>query len=216
MPSADQKFDIFSADELKTIQKVVSKIQTHAHTGGRGILCNGFDDQQLIYPAIKKLVIDRINQHFATKISKMSLGQCIICPVPLGIHNDLPYGELADDFDSHTFLIPLSISYADGLVRKVPATTIIFNQEWTEAGDMDKYISTNPVKPLPADNAKNIWNQYMAPWPKEYAEYLSVKLIAEWTLGSVIRWDQILMHSSSNFTSHGIIEKTGLVLFCKK
>lgn len=216
MHTAEQQFNIFSTDELTTIQKILSKIPSQDHNAGRGILCNGFNDQQIIYPAIKKLVIDRINQHFDIKISKVSLGQYIICPNPLGIHNDLPYGRSPSDLDSLTFLIPISISYAAGVVEKTPAATIIFNQEWTGVGEMDKYIATNPTKPLPEHNASNIWDQYMSPWPKEYAEYLSVKLVAEWTLGSVVRWNQILMHSSSNFKYHGIIEKTGLILFCKQ
>lgn len=209
---AEQKFDVFTLDELETIQKILNCVPTQEHTQVRAYT-NGFTKKDFIYPAIKKLVIDRINQQLANPINSLTVGMQLIAQFPFGPHSD--HSGKNDSGGGHAYLIPLYVKYQDSVVEKLPSYTIIYEQIFKQffktRSVMEAYIKTNPV--LPKNNAESIWDQHMSQWPQEWAKYLSVHTMAEWKLGSVIYWNRDAMHSSDDFIAKHIQEKSALILF---
>ena len=203
MTLAEQKFNIFTLDELDVIQKILSQVPKQTHTW-TGVYTNGFTQKDPVYLGIKKLVIDRINQHFANPINSLTVGMQLITQDPFGPHSD--YSDKGDQGGGHAYLIPLYMKYAEQVVNKLPSYTIVFNQEWPHPGGIEKYLSTNP--PCVTPNAEGIWDQHLAKWPKEWAQYLSVHTMGEWQLGSAIYWNRNLMHASDDFVAKHIKEKS--------
>lgn len=205
----EQKFNIFTLEELANIERILKLVPNNPHPIN-GVYNHGFTERDPVYSAMKKFVINRINEHFDNAIGSLQTGMQLISTWPLAPHNDYHYTGSPDPDRAQTWLIPLYVKYQDG-VEHQPNYSIIFDQTWTGAGAMDEYIATNPEKPK--HNALDIWDQHMARWPREYAEYLSVKFMGSWELGSVMHWDQQDLHSSDDFPAKQILEKSALILF---
>ena len=210
---AEQKFNIFTLDELNLIQKMLALIPKQDHHW-KSVYTNGFTQKDPVYLGIKKLVIDRINQHFANPIKSLSVGMQLKTQNSFGPHSD--YSNKGDSDGGHAYLIPLYMEYTDQAVEKLPSYTIVFDQIWkSPKSDMEQYLIANPDAPMPTHNAENIWDQHLAKWPREWAKYLSVNIMGEWQLGSAIYWNRDVMHASDDFESKHIKEKSALVLFCQ-
>jgi hypothetical protein len=154
------------------------------------------------------VVIDRINQRLDRPIGKLTTGMQLITKNPFGIHSD--FDGKGDSGHGTAFLIPLYQHCHDNKITD-NSCTIMFDQCWEKTQNMRDYIATSPEKPK--NNADHIWEEHCDHNPREWMEYLSVKLIAPWILGSVITWDRELFHASDNFLKKGIFEKSALVLF---
>ena len=212
MALAEQKFNIFTPDDLELIQKMLARIPKQSHDLA-GVYTNGFTQKDPVYLGIKKIVIDRINQHFSNPIKNLTVGMQLITQDPFGPHSD--YGNKGDSGGGHAYLIPLYMKYTDLAVKKLPSYTIIFDQVWQDPSSIENYLATNPNAPMPIPNAEHIWEDHMAKWPRKWAKYLSVKTMGEWQLGSAIYWNRDLIHASDDFTAKHIKEKSALVLFCQ-
>lgn len=206
---AGQKFNVFTDHEIFEIQKILSKIPDQQYAHHPLIYTNGFETTSPIYSEIKSLVIDRLNDEFGNIINKLTVGMQLISKKPFAPHSD--FGGKNDSGHGYAFLIPLYMKHQDA-VGQQKSHTIVFDQIF-EGNNISDYIKTNPVKPV--NNAVPLWFKHFACWPVELAEYLSVKLICPWEIGSVIYWDRRLVHSSDDFQANGIIEKSSLVLFCQ-
>jgi hypothetical protein len=202
-------FDVFSKDELDVIKSILKKIPQQDNSPGAYV--SGFTSTDLIYPAIKKLVIDKISQHSAVKIQKLTVGQFLFSQKPFPTHTD--FYHKGDSGIGQAFLIPLWQTPEPEPEDNNRAATIIFDQTWTETQFLADYILTNPNKPT--NNAKSIWDHQMGHEASSHAEYLSVKMICPWVYGSFISWDRRLLHASNNYPKFGIKEKCALVLFCQ-
>jgi hypothetical protein len=157
---------------------------------------------------IKKVVIDRINQRLDRPMGKLTTGMQLITKNPFGIHSD--FDGKGDSGYGTAFLIPLYQYQLDNAITN-KSCTIMFDQYWEKTQNMRDYLATSPEKPK--NNADHIWEEHCDHNPREWMEYLSVKLIAPWIPGSVIVWDRELFHTSDNFLKKGIFEKSALVLF---
>jgi hypothetical protein len=206
---SEHLFDVFSKEELNAIKIIAEKISQQKHPTHSNTYTNGFTPIDPIYPAIKKLVIDKINQHSAIKIQKLTVGQILQTQNPFGVHSD--FMGKGDNGEGQAFLIPLWQTPEPNDENRT--TTIVFDQTWTTSQLMSDYIATNPDKPT--NNAESIWEKHMGHDSKIHAEYLSVKMLCPWIYGSVISWNRRLLHSSNNFPAFGIEEKCALVLFCQ-
>ncbi len=205
--NAGQIENVFSIDEVSRILSVLSKIPTQPRH--LDIRTNGFTEKDLIFQAINRLVISKINSRSEHKIKKLTVGMQMIANEPFAIHTD--FAGKPDSGYGTAYLIPL---YMKGDNIKSASSTIIFNEYSTEHTDLKPYIESSP--PMPEINARSIWHlvpEAQDPKKDSWAEYLSVKLIAEWKIGSLIYWDRRLYHASDNFLNKGIIEKSALVLF---
>jgi hypothetical protein len=210
--TAGQKFNIFTLEELANIERILKMVPDNPHPI-KGVYNHGFTERDPVYSAMKKFVVNRINEHFDGMIGSLQTGMQLISTWPLAPHNDYHYTGSPDPELAQTWLIPLYVKYQDGAEHK-PNYSIVFDQTWTGQGAMEEYIATNPEKPK--TNALDIWDDHMARWPQEYAEYLSVQFMGEWQMGSAMYWNQYNIHSSDDFPAKQIIEKSALVLFTNR
>lgn len=206
MPNAYQLKNVFSADELDFILKILNKVPERSHNW-QDVYTNGFTENDFIYSIIKKFVIDRINQLSGKPMGRLTTGMQLITKNPFGIHSD--FARKGDSGHGTAFLIPL-YQQTESSVTDC-SYTIVFDQFWRETQNMEDYINTDPDKPV--TNADHIWEKHCDHNPREFMQYLSIKLMAPWEPGSVIAWDRELFHTSDNFLKKGITEKSALVLF---
>jgi len=199
-----QILDVFSAQEIDLLTKILSKIPMQNY-GRPDTFNNGFVEQDTIFPFIRKHAIDRINTVCSKKIKRVSVGMQLVTKNPYGIHTD--FHNKGDSGHGTAYLIPL---WSKPVVDK-KSSTIIFEQAFTASNNLSDYVVTDPL--VPKKNAEWIWDQLPNTADARYAKYLSVGLIAEWHIGSVIYWDRSLFHSSDEFRKKGIEQKSALVLF---
>lgn len=166
---------------------------------------NGFEEQDLIFPLIRKHVIDRINSVCVKKIKRVTVGMQLITKNPYNIHTD--FHHKGDSGHGTAYLIPL---WSRPLIDE-KSSTIMFEQAFTDSNRLSDYVATNPV--IPETNAQSIWDQLPQTEDASNVKYLSVALVAEWHIGSVIYWDRRLFQSSDEFRKKGIEEKSALVIF---
>jgi hypothetical protein len=207
MIHAQHIHNVFDLDEVERIKKLLSLIPAQDHIKNRSIVTNGFTSKDPIYLAIKKLVIDRINTVCEHKVSNLTVGMHLITRDPFGIHSDAP-GK-GDNGSGIAYLVPLEMVRNDS--AKPTSSTIIFDQVWTDTTSIEDYIASGPDKV--ATPATDVWHMLSEKCDPAWAPYLSVKLVAEWQIGSVIVWDRRLLHASDDFLAAGLIEKSALVLF---
>jgi hypothetical protein len=203
---SDHLLNVFNLDEIKLIDDVLSKIPVQPHGGKyKSIYFNGFKESDLIFSAIKRLVIDPINQRTSYPITHVQVGMKLDTRNPFRIHTD--GAGKGDNGEGYAYLIPLS---QQGCSDK-PSCTIVFHQAWEPTQEVEDYIKTNPV--LPSNGCDDIWEEHLDHNPREWTKYFSVQTLAPWVPGSVIVWDRSLFHCSDNFLKKGIVSKTALVLF---
>ena len=205
-PRFGQILDVFSPAELDYLtNKILKKIpdQQYDH---KEIYNNGFTENDLIYPIIKKIVIEKINAVCPFKIRHIAVGMHLITKDPYGIHND-KHGK-GDAGKGMAYLIPLWTKPAIGETK---SRTIIFNESFSKSNRVPDFIASDPPKKIP--DAGHIWEEIPQNLPIEWSQYFSVGYVAEWYFGSLIYWDRDLFHCSDNFLEKGIKEKSALVIF---
>lgn len=203
---AGQILNVFSNLEIESIIRILKLVpEQRSSDQSRDILNNGFTETDNVYPAIKRTVIQKINQVSPIKIARLFEGMHLIARDPYSVHVD--FLSKRDEGYGYSFLIPLyTVPESVG-----KTSTVIFNEYSTTVNTLKEYVDTDPPKPM--ENAQNIWHLLPDTDPREYANYLSVKLIAHWHPGSLIYWDRRLLHSSDNFKLNNLKEKSALVLF---
>lgn len=203
---AGQINNVFSHDEIDRLLAVLGAISNQKTMDG--VFTNGFRQQDDVFPIISDLVISKINAVCEYQIQNLTVGMQLITSNPYKIHTDF-LGK-NDSGTGTAYLIPL---YMRGATVQ-PSATIVFNEYSCEHNELAPYIKSNPAKPVP--NARGIWQhlpESRDPDKDNWADYLSVKIFAEWQLGSLIYWDRRLYHASDDFLKKGITEKSALVLF---
>ena len=139
------------------------------------------------------------------------------------IHND-------DDFDYpqcyKAFVIPL---YVEGAVCD-NAKFFVFDQAYY--GGPAKFVNGEDVTDKPVhyntfvtdysniedkseSNIEDIHLQFLTHLKPKWLEGLSVKCYFPWHIGSMIEFDSLRLHCSSNFNNAGITRKIGLSIFTK-
>jgi len=157
----------------------------------------GFHSTDLIYPAIKKIVISKLEGVLDTKLN-LTLGTYLKEFKPFGIHTDYVKG---DKNPGLAILVPLNKEPLD-------TSTVIFNEECTSTfADFQKEHTKLQ------NNARHLAQSLMSHEPVNKLEYVSLLAVAHWEPGSVIAWDRRLLHSSDNFLANNVKEKRALVLF---
>lgn len=201
--------NVFTSKQLENIVKILNFIKNQPHKTYEKVYTNGFTENDSVYPLIKRWVIDPINDVSKVKIKKINVGMKLISRNPFPIHSDSAGKK--DAGRGQAYLIPLSQSPVDKEKPMQQSHTIIFDQTWMDTQSMEDYIKSNP--PMPTQNADSIWEMHCDHNPREWLRYLSLKMLAPWTPGSVITWDRKLLHTSDNFLKKNMLEKTALVIF---
>jgi len=195
--SAGQLMDVFQPDEIQSILTALRKLPDAKNTGEFSAYTNGFEISDLIYPFIKKKIINRLEILLDCQINLVH-GMLLKSFKPFGIHTDYDKEDANPDMG---IIIPLNSIPID-------THTIIFNEACTNT--FDKYMLDN-VKLI--NNAASMHNTLMSHETIDRLEYVSLLGCFKWIPGSVIHWDRELLHASDDFLKNNIIEKEALVLF---
>jgi hypothetical protein len=158
---------------------------------------NGFQKKDLIYPFIKKKVLERLEQLFDRPLNLVH-GMILKEKTPRRIHTDYQKQDTNPDL---AILIPLNNTL-------INTHTVIFNELCMDSFDNYKLKNTQLV-----NNAKGMHDNLMSHESEENLKYVSLRNFYCWNPGSVIYWDRKLLHASDNFLQNDVLEKTALVLF---
>jgi hypothetical protein len=201
MPQFSQagQFDnVFSSTEILDIKNALSSLPPRLNAGLTvRSYTNSFTDKDIIYPFIKKRVLNKIQKHLQDEL-KLYHGMYLREFKPWEIHTDY---KKNDTNPGLAVLIPLHVD-------PINTHTVIFNEE---CFDMFTLYMTHHDKL--ENNATDLHNTLMSHQPLEHLEYVSLMMAIPWNPGSVIYWDRKLLHSSDNFIAAGITEKHALVMF---
>lgn len=192
-----QFLEIFQPDEIQQLIDVLNKLKGSPNTGKFKAYTNGFRSTDLIYPFIKKNVINRLEQLFNRPLN-LAQGMLLKEQIPWQIHTDYKKEDANPDL---AILIPLS---------HIPINThtVVFNELCLDSFDNYKLQNIQLV-----NNATNMHDNLMSHESKENLEYVSLRNAYRWISGSVIYWDRKLLHASDNFLKTNLAQKTALVLF---
>jgi hypothetical protein len=193
-----QVLDVFSTAEIQALDVALGKLKNSSNRGQTFFAyTNGFETKDLIYPLIKKTVLDKVQKTLGQEL-KLTHGMHLKEQTPWPIHTDYVKG---DQRPGLAILIPLNI-------ETIPTHTVVFNECCTDSFEI--YMTTHDkVSPNSIDLHKDLMSHESV----ERLEYVSVNGIYQWHPGSIIYWDRKLLHTSDNFLISGLTEKTALVLF---
>ena len=117
---------------------------------------------------------------------------------PWGVHTDF---VKEDNVPYYAVLIPLDTK---------DTHTVIFNEQGTDR---------DWKKKLTADSGHMYTEQQLnllSHVDNDLLKKLSVDKVYKWQKGNIIAWHRNLLHSSDNFSMHGLEQKTALVLFLNR
>jgi hypothetical protein len=195
---AGQLLDVFQPEEIQLLLTALTKLKDSPNMGEQfKAYANGFQPTDLIYPFIKRKILDRLETLLDRPI-KLVHGMLLKEKRPWGIHTDYVKGDINPDMG---ILIPLN-------ELPVDTHTVIFNESCTDTFDL--YMSNNTKS---INNAVDIHNTLLSHETTQRLEYVSLLGAFKWHPGSVIYWDRKLLHASDNFLKNNVNEKTALVLF---
>lgn len=197
--SAHQLFDIFTTTEIELIINCLRKLPDDKNIGTFRAYTNGFTSPDLIYPAMKKLVLSKLEKALGKRL-ELVVGMLLKEKLPWEIHTDYLKGDKNPDI---AILIPLN-------TEELNTHTVVFNEECTD--NFSQYILDNNKL---ENNASNLYTNLCSHETIDRLEYVSLLGAYKWIPGSIIYWDRKLLHCSDNFLQNNIEEKLGLVIFTK-
>jgi hypothetical protein len=200
--------NFFTEDELDPVLKYLSNLKTAYGYG------NGLDETHPMYAWFVKKCFNKIQD---------TLGKDLILARVTYLNDSNPIWLHSDYFQLNSrgtpalaLLIPISSDGDSTFTNKVH--TIIFNEEdvfeesqtevtrhWIRnAWDKNKVVKEN--------NAMQYKDQHLSHLIDSDLECLTVHTIAEWKFGSLIYWNERLLHTSDNFIKNNVKSKQALVL----
>ena len=197
MLRAGQILNVFTEFEIQSMIDVLAKLENQLNTGKERNYTNGFQSNSLIYPFIKKKILNKLETILGENIN-LTVGMLLKENKPWTIHTDYVKSDSNPDL---AILIPLNIN-------PIKTHTVIFNESCTNSFDEFK-INNKKLD----NNSLKIHDTLMSQEIIENLEYVSLHAAYEWIPNSIIYWDRKLLHSSDNFLKNGIAEKQALVLF---
>lgn len=195
---AGQLLDVFQTDEIQSVLTALTKLKDAPNLGEQfKAYTNGFQQTDLIYPFIKRKILDRLETILDRPI-RLFHGMLLREKKPWEIHTDYVKGDTNPDMG---ILIPLNS-------LSVNTHTVIFNEFCTNT--FGTYMSNNEKS---INNVVDLHDTLLSHETTERLEYVSLLGVFQWLPGSVIYWDRKLLHASDNFLRNNVTEKTALVLF---
>ena len=204
--------DIFSHDELVYIVKYFSKMQGVTTANG-GNTFAGISQLHPLYSWFCKNMFNKIKE-LTDHNMQLLFGSYLYENTPWTTHSDYYHKSIDEPYMA--FLVPVSVNEDMSLTEKT--NTIIFNEE-------DMYIDNINVtdkkwertlweaqRIKKENNAMNVQDQHLSHIPVEDLECLTIQNILNWKLGSVLYWDEKLLHSSDNFRKNNINSKQAIVI----
>jgi alpha-ketoglutarate-dependent taurine dioxygenase len=200
---AGQLLNVFSQTEIDKIISALKKLPNAPNTGSFRAYTNGFNQGEIMYHIMDKLVFQKLQKQL-NRDSQVRQGMYLKEQVPWVIHTD--YATEKNYRPDLVYLIPLQVMCDDPLVGKTH--TVVFDQSCET--DFAEYKQTHNTL---LHNAMHLFEQHCSHCRVKDLEYVSAKGVYEWQIGSVIYWDNRLLHCSDNFIKNYVKEKQALVLF---
>lgn len=202
--------NLFNEQDVTFLINFLSKIP-NTHEAKSDNRFTGINQEHMLYNWLCSRVFLKIQQHMGSHI-KLLFGAYLDETKPFVVHQDYYHKTLGEPY--MVFLLPLSV---DNDIHKVNKTnTIVFNESDTyvdhsefKSHRLDIWKKTAPVK---ENNAVNIFKEYLSHCDVDILQRLTVKEILNWQIGSVIYWDEKLLHCSDNFLENNIQSKQALVM----
>jgi hypothetical protein len=212
--------EVFSRNELTYInnyllnfsKKFTPPVTYSPYTNAAHNFFTTITKDHLLYPWFNKKIFSKISNLTSNNVQMLKGGYLYEC-TPWKVHSDYYYKISNEPYMA--FLIPISVNEDMDQVEKT--NTIIFNEE-------DTFLSTEETNKNWSskewDNNKNKKDNNAVPFFEEYLshesldnlENLTINKILNWKLGSVLYWDEKLLHCSDNFIRNNISSKQGIVI----
>jgi len=204
--------DIFSQEELSYLKKYFSNLPgAFVHTDGNSF--SSISQQHPLYSWFCKKVFNKIQQISDAKV-QLLFGSYLNEKSPWTVHCDYYHKLIGEPYT--VFLIPLSVNGDPNLVDKTH--TIIFNEEDTyvdNTGVANRMWDTklwNSKKTKKENNSMTFYEQHLSHVSVDELECLTIQKILKWKLGSVLYWDEKLLHCSDNFHKNNLTSKQAIVV----
>lgn len=200
---------IFNAEELAAVVKYLSKLPKKSHR----LAYAGITEEHILYPWFYRHVFSKLCS-LVDKPMRLLTGNLIHEDIPQKLHSDYYYKTLGEPY--RAFLIPISVEH--DTIRVAETHTIVFNESDTYVAPVNQeekiWNRTNwkQTRTPKSNNALQYKAQHLSHIPDDDLECLTVENVIQWQLGSVLHWDETLLHCSDNFTNNGIQSKQAIVI----
>jgi len=201
---------VFSTAEIGTFKKYLSALPDPI------TLCDGnqffsVGQGHIMYSWFCKKIFGRI-QELAGPHVQLLFGSYLHEVHPFDVHSDYYHKSLGEPY--RAFLIPISVNHDTALVNRT--NTIVFNEQDTYVDTSKKrsYDSSSWMasKTFKENNALMTHSSYLSHVDRTVLECLTVQNVLNWTEGSVLWWDERLLHVSDNFVLNDVQSKQALVV----
>jgi hypothetical protein len=200
--------NFFTEAELAPVLKYLSNLKSAFDYG------NGLDENHPIYSWFVKKCFNKIQEVFGKDV-RLARVTYLDETIPIALHSDY-YQINGKGTPAFAMLIPISSDFDKTFDKKVH--TVIFNEEdiFVEGTNKitrhwDRY-TWDKHRVVKENNAMQIYSEHLSHMNMVDLECLTVHTIAEWKFGSIIYWDEKLLHTSDNFAKNNIKSKQALVL----
>lgn len=196
--------NFFTESELDPVIKYLSNLKSAFSYG------NGLDETHPLYKWFVKKCFSRIQETFGQDL-KLARVTYINDSIPIILHSDY-YQLTAKENPAFAMLIPISSDNDKTFTKKVH--TVIFNEEDVSdhIGGHWNRIAWDNRKTLKENNALQYKDAHLSHLHDADLQCLTVDTLAEWKFGSLIYWNEKLLHTSDNFTKNNVNSKQALVL----
>lgn len=211
LTSKSGKIDgVFSKDELVQVTKYLSNLPIDCISNGNSF--TGISQEHMLYSWFCKKIFNKIKDLTSNNI-QLLFGSYLNEKTPWNVHCDYYHKLIHEPYKA--FLIPISVNEDINQVEKT--NTIIFNEEDTYVSPniknkewSPKLWNTNKIKK--ENNARIFFEEYLSHESINTLECLTINNILNWKLGSVLHWDENLLHCSDNFIKNNISSKQAIVM----
>jgi hypothetical protein len=200
--------NFFTEEELDPVLKYLSNLKS-AYSYG-----NGLDENHQIYKWFVKKCFNKIQDTFGKELI-LARVTYLNDSTPIMLHSD--YFQInSRGTPTLAMLIPISSNNDRTFANKVH--TIIFNEEdvfaeqethITRTWDRNAWDKNKSVK---ENNALQYKDTHLGHLSDADLECLTVHTVAEWKFGSLVYWNEKLLHTSDDFTKNNVKSKQALVL----
>jgi hypothetical protein len=173
----------------------------------------GISKDHIMFTWFKTKIFKKIQEQFGDHV-ELLFGTYLNEVIPWQVHSDYYHKTIGEPYKA--FLIPLSVDNDIKLANR--SNTIIFNEE-------DLYVDPNPEikrkdpeikwrarESEKENSAVSYHDEHLSHISHDDLKKLTVQNILKWNFGSLLYWDEKLLHSSDNFLNNNFKSKQAIVI----
>jgi hypothetical protein len=203
--------DVFTKDEIIYFVNHLS-ILPGAKTISDGNKFTGIDANHQLYNWFNRKIFTKVQNIFGDHV-RLLFGSYLNEIAPWTVHSDYYSKAIGEPYMA--FLIPLSVNNNIELADQT--NTIVFNE-------IDTYVDVSPKdktgagsnwmqnESIKENNAMPYYEKHLSHLTDDQLQRVTVQNVLNWKLGSVIYWDEKLLHSSDNFLANNLKSKQAIVM----